>query len=153
MVYGNDLAQAARHFERALPLDPSNLVIIGDAASLLYVLGRLDEAIAVDEYVAARAPVNPVRQYNLAGRYRAAGRWDDAIASYETALRLSPDYIGAHYLKGVALMFKGEPEAALESFTREEGDEQYRVKGQALALHALGRQEEHQVRLDELIER
>ncbi len=57
--YDNDLAQAARHFERALQLDPANIDIIRDAAALLQSLGRLDEAIALDEYVTARDPVNP----------------------------------------------------------------------------------------------
>ncbi|HSM26495.1 MAG TPA: tetratricopeptide repeat protein [Thioalkalivibrio sp.] len=153
-MYGdNDLAQAARHFERALQLDPDAINIIGSAAVLLFTLGGLDEAIAIDEYVATRDPVNPNSHFNLAESYLSAGRWDEAIAAYETTLRLSPGRMGAHYAIGRTLLFKGEFEAALESFTREEGDEQYRVKGQALALYALGRQEEHQAKLNELIER
>jgi adenylate cyclase len=153
-MYGdNDLAQAARHMERALQLDPNDIRIISNAAVLLFTLGGLDEAIAIDEYVAARDPVNPNSHLNLAESYLSAGRWDEAIAVYETTLRLSPGRMGAHYAIGRTLLFKGEFEAALESFTREEGDEQYRVKGQALALYALGRQEEHQAKLNELIER
>jgi adenylate cyclase len=154
MRYDNDLAQAARHFERALQLDPADITIIGAAASLLRSLGRLDESIAIQEYVAARDPVHPIVHSNLAGSYLGAGRWDEAIAAYETTLHLSPGYLGAHYNKGEALLLKGEPEAALESFTREEGREGAgRVLGQALALYALGRQEEHQAKLNELIER
>ena len=84
--------------------------------------------------------------------YLSVSRWDDAIASLQTALRLSPERIGAHYQIGRALLGKGELEAALEEFTRE-GDEEYRVKGTALAMHALGRQEEHEAALAELIER
>jgi hypothetical protein len=52
----------------------------------------------------------------------------------------------------MALLFKGEAQAALEAFSREEGLEGLRVKGEALVLHALGRQEQHQAKLDELIE-
>lgn len=152
MIHDNDLAQAARHFERALQLDPNDIAIIGNAAVLLRILGRLDEAIAINEYFAARDPVDLIKLNNLGSSYRYAGRWDEAIASYETALRLSPGNIGAHYSIGKALLLKGEFEAALESFTREV-DEEYRVKGQAMALYALGRIEEHQAKLDELIER
>jgi hypothetical protein len=47
---------------------------------------------------------------------------------------------------------KGEPEAALDPIAQE-GFEALRVQGQALALYALGRREEHQAKLDELIER
>ncbi|MEO0972612.1 MAG: hypothetical protein AAFX85_05910 [Pseudomonadota bacterium] len=35
----------------------------------------------------------------------------------------------------------------------EEGDEQYHVKGQALALHALGRKADYEAKMVELIER
>jgi tetratricopeptide (TPR) repeat protein len=154
MKYDNDLAQAARHLERALQLDPNDIAIIGNAAGLLFTLGRLDESIAIGEYVAARDPVDPVSHFNLGLGYHFAGRWDEAIASYETVLRLSPGSLFAHYYKGTALLLKGEPEAALESFTREEGREGAgRAQGQAIALYALGRQEEHQAKLSELTER
>jgi len=154
MMHENDLAQAARHFERALQLDPNDINIIGNAAVLLFTLGRLDESIAIGEYVAARDPVNPISYSNLGLVYHFAGRWDEAIAACETALRLSPARIGVHFVKGTVLLSKGEPEAALESFTREEGFEGAgRVLGQALALYALGRQEEHQAKLNELTER
>jgi TolB-like protein/lipoprotein NlpI len=153
MGYDNDLAQAARHFDRALQLDPNNIYIISNASGPLFNLGRVDECIAIREYVAARDPVNPSAHFNLAMTYRSAGRWDEAIASYETGLRLSPGAVGAHdYFMGEALLFKDEAEAALEAF-EQESDERYRVKGQAIALYALGSQEEHQAKLDELIER
>jgi len=154
VMHDNDLAQAARHMERALQLDPNDRDIIGNAAALLAALGRLEEAIAIIEYFAARDPVNRRTRSSLGWGYLNAGRWDEAIASYESALRLSPGTIGAHYSKGMALLLKGDFEAALESFTREEGYEgAARVHGQALALYALGRQEEHQAKLNELIER
>ena len=153
MAYDNDLAQAARHLERALQLDPADTDIIRTAATLLWSLGRLDEAIALNEYASARDPVDPLGHSTLGLSYLLAGQWDDAIASLETTLRLSPGRIGAHYLIGLALLFKGEAEAALESFRREEGSEVWQVKGQALALYALGRKEEYRAKLDELIER
>ena len=78
--------------------------------------------------------------------YVRAGRWDDSIASHRPALRLSPDRIGAHYGIGTAPLMKGEPQAALEEFARE-GDEEWRVKGTAMALHGLGRRQEHEATL------
>ncbi len=146
----NDQPTAVRHYERALALDGSNLTIVNHAARLLAYLGRLDEAIALMEYINARDPVNPVAQVALGFNYKYAGRWDEAIAAFQTALRLSPDYIGAQYGFGTALLFKGEPGAALEAF-KQESDEQYRIKGMALALHALGRQAEYEQALSELI--
>jgi TolB-like protein len=153
MYHDTDLAASARHFERALQLAPSDTVNISGAALMLDSLGRVDEATAINQFLTTRDPLVPIFHASLADNYYYVNRWDDAIASSETALRLSPDYIGAHYQIGTVLLFKGDVEAALASFNREEGDEEWRVKGQTLALHALGRQQEHQARLDELIER
>jgi TolB-like protein len=148
----NDLTQAARHFERALQLDPGNPDIISRAATLMRVLGRLaeTESIALYEYLVVRDPVNPAHHYNQAVTFLQAGRWDDAIAAAETALRLSADMINAHYFIGTALLMKRDAVGALEAFSKE-GDEEYRVKGEALALYALGRQQEYARKLDELI--
>jgi adenylate cyclase len=152
MIYDNDLVQAARHYERALALDPADTVIIANAATLLRNLGRLDESITLNEYATARDPVDPAGHSNLGNAYLWAGRWDEAFASFQTALRLSPGRIGAHYHIGLALLLKGETEAALAEFSLE-GDEDYRTKGTALALYALGRQGEYQAKLAEVIER
>ena len=152
MVYDADLAQAARHYERALQLDPSNLVIMANGASLLLYLGRLEEAIAAYEYFAARDPVDPARHANLAWNYFTAGRWDEAIASIDTTLRLSPGYIGAHFLKGEALLLKGEPEAALADI-QAESFAVFRLVGLAQIYHALGRTADSDAALAELIEK
>ena len=119
MIYDNDLALAARHLERALELAPTNLAIIGTAATLLSNLGRLDESIVLDEYVNARDPINPTGYGNLGKGYLSAGRWDAAIDAYQAALRLSPDRIGAHYYMAMALLFKGQAEEALRVMQQE----------------------------------
>ena len=151
-VHNNDLARAAPYYEQALKLDPANTYIIRRATTLLQSLNRKEEAIALQEYANVRDPVVARGHANLGYYYLHAGRWDDAIASYETALRLSPDYIGAHYFIGVALLYKGDAQSALEAFNLEKDDE-YRVKGTALAQYDLGRLEEYRAKLDELIER
>ena len=151
MLFQNDLAQAARHYQRALELAPTNARIIGDAASLLKSLGRLDECIKFDEYVVARDPVNAVGHFNLGGSYLYAGRWDDALAAWQTALRLSPNRIGAHYQIGIVRLFKAETEAALASF-EQEPLEVLKLLGRAMAQHALGDVEASNRALTELID-
>jgi len=145
-----DLAAAARHLERALELGPENLSVIGAAAILAKSLGRLDKAIALEEYAVARNPVSAKGYANLGDTYRLMGHLDEALASYRTALTLSPGMYGVQYQIGLALLFKGEPEAALAEFVLE-GEDEYRVKGTALALYALGRQTEYEIKLQELI--
>jgi len=148
--YENDLASAAQHFQRAMELEPGNPDIINDAAVLARYLDRLDEAVALQEFAIDRDPLTPTGYARLGINYLWAGRLDDAIASLRTALSLSPEFIGAQYNIGMALLLKGDPEAALRAFQKEEGDEEYLVKGRALAFHALGREDEYKEALEEL---
>ena len=149
--FNNDMVKATEYLGRALALDPSDLAIVSNAAVAALTLGRFDQATALLEYTSTRDPVNPVRHNNLGHIYYLSGRLEDALESFRTLQRLSPDYFALEYRMGLALLLKGEAEAALASFSAEEDDE-YRVKGSALALYALGRQEEHEARLQELIE-
>src|SRR6202007_2410801 len=58
-MYGDsDFAAAAQHSQRALALDPSDLEVLRNSAALLQSLGRLDEALALEEAVVRRDPVN-----------------------------------------------------------------------------------------------
>ncbi|PYK91277.1 MAG: hypothetical protein DME40_06960, partial [Verrucomicrobia bacterium] len=90
-MYGdNDLAGAALHLERALALDPADLSVLTTSATLLQSLGRLDEALALEDAAVRRDPVNVTALFNLGYHQRMAGRLDAAIASFRTVLSLSP---------------------------------------------------------------
>jgi len=104
------------------------------------------------EYVAARDPVNSEGFSDLGRSYRVAGQLDKAIVAYRTALTLNPGRLGAHNGIGEALLLKGEPEAALAEYVQEP-DEEWRVKGKALAMFAMGRQTEFESAFAELRER
>jgi len=153
MTYDGDLAAAARHYEHALALEPTNPDIIRNTACCLAAaLGRLDTAIAAGEYVTARDPLNPRGYVMLARGYLYAGRLDEAIASLRTALRLRPDYAGAQSMIGDALLLKGEPAAALAAI-QTEPSELWRRIGLPMVYHALGRKAESDAALDELIQK
>jgi TolB-like protein/Flp pilus assembly protein TadD len=151
LLYDGDLAAASRHLERALALDPTNPDIIGRAAILALDLGRLDEAITLQEYVVARDPVNPTAYYWLGRTHLWAGRLDEAIASLRTVLTLSPEFRAAQYFSGAALLSNGEPEAALTTM-QQESSESWRLIGLVMAYHALGQAAESDAALAELIE-
>jgi TolB-like protein/Tfp pilus assembly protein PilF len=151
MYYDGDLAAAARHIERALELDPTNTDIIADAAFQARNLGRLEEAISLQEYVVARDPMNPNGHSRLGLFYRWAGRLDESVASLSTALSLSPGRLGTQGLIGGVLLLKGEPEAALEAM-QQESAEAWRMIGLPMAYHALGQAAESDAALAELIE-
>ncbi|HET7778575.1 MAG TPA: tetratricopeptide repeat protein, partial [Rudaea sp.] len=106
MYVDNDLAGAARHFERELALDPTNLDVLRNTSTLLYVIGRLDEAVTLSEAVLRHDPVNVTALSNLAYEQRMAGRYDDAIALFRTVLSLVPGRGGGHSNLEVALLLK-----------------------------------------------
>jgi len=149
--YDNDLAAAARHVERALELDPTNPDILGRAARLARSLGRLDESVALREYVVAHDPVSAGAHSDRGYSYWAAGRLDESIASYGTTLSLSPGSSWTHYAIGTALLSKGEPEEALQTMQQETSVE-WRLIGLAMAYHALGQATESDAALAELLD-
>ena len=112
-------------------------------------IGRTDQAIAFDEFAVARDPVNSRAQSNLGFDYMSAGRMDDAIARWRTALALSPGFIGASYSIGAARDCRASRKPP---WLRRSGDsEVWRRIGLPMAYFALGRHAESDAALAELI--
>ena len=150
-MYGdNDLADAALHLERALALYPADLSVLTTSATLLQSLGRLDEALALEEAAVRRDPVNVTALFNLGYHQRMAGRLDAAIASFRTVLSLSPSNGGAHCQLGIALLLKGDAKGALAEI-EQETSEIYKMIGLPMAYHALGRKADSDAALAALI--
>jgi tetratricopeptide (TPR) repeat protein len=150
-MYGDhDLAGAAHHFKRALALDPVDPDVLRDSAPLLQFLGRLDEALALDEAVVRLDPVNVFGLLNLTFHQRMAGRLDAAIASGRTVLSLAPGRRGAHFLIGSALLLKGDAKNALAEF-EQETIKNLKVMGLPMGYHALGRKADSDAALAALI--
>lgn len=137
LLFDGNLPLAARHYQKALQLAPTNVSAIGDAATLLQSLGRMEESVALDEYVVARDPVNPVGHFNLGAGYLNAGRYAEAIAALETALQFSPRRIGGNYLLGKALLLNGDTDQVLAIMEQESLDV-LRLLGQVIGHHAEG---------------
>ena len=152
MSFDGDLATAAQHYKRGLELDPTNLEVLSRATGFLQTLGRLDESIAIHEYLTAHDPANPNMHTDLGVLYYSAGRWDQAIASLRTALTLNKGLDFAHFQIGAALLGKSDTTGALVEMQAEPA-EMWRLNGLALAYHALGRKAESDAALATLIAR
>jgi tetratricopeptide (TPR) repeat protein len=146
----NDLAGAAEHFKRALVLDPADVNVLTTSATLLVSLGRLDEALALQEVQVRRDPVNVTALNNLGNLQRNAGRFDAAIASFRTVLSLAPGRGGAHASLGDVLLLKGDPQGALSEI-EQETSEVWKMIGLPMAYHALGRKADSDAALAALI--
>jgi adenylate cyclase len=149
-AYNNDFVNAAKHFERALALDPNDLNVLSDTALFLQNLGRLQEALALREAIVRRDPVNVKLLFSLGNVRRLTGQFDAAIASYRSALSLSPGRGMAHYYICEAILLKGDATAALAEIEQEKS-EVWRLIGLPMAYHALGRKTESDAALATLI--
>ena len=102
------------------------------------------------ESIAARDPLNSTSHYDLGVLYLYGGRAQDGIASLHRALALNPEHGAAHAVTGIAFLTEGQPEAALREF-EQESDAGWRLIGLPMAYHALGRRQESDAALAELI--
>ena len=150
-MFDGDLAAASRNYSLALALDPGNPSIIGNAAVTAEALGRLDDAIRMKEYLVRVAPESSIASNNLALAYYYDGQLERAEEAIRNTILLSPDYIGANYRLGKILLFQDRFDEALAAFG-DEPDEEYRLKGRAMALFALERREEADALMQQLVD-
>ena len=148
----NDLAAAARYYQRALELDPTHDDVLRGTAVLLASLNRTKEAMAFNEFAVDRDPVNPISYGNLGFGYLLEARWDDAIAACRKALSLSPEFIAGRFCVGEALLYRGDAELAAAEFA-EEPLESLKLIGLTMAYHALDDVEKSDAAMADLINR
>jgi len=111
-----DPATAARYFEMAVMLEPSNYNIVITAAGFLAFIGQLERANEMARYLVSRDPAWPFG-HGFLGQVTLDP--DAAIESFKAALRLDSQFEGANGGIGWAHIEKGEYEAALQAFERE----------------------------------
>ena len=150
MSLTGDLASAAKNFEKAISLAPGDAGILINAGALAQRLGRFELAVTLGEAGLARDPVSVAGHYNLASAYSGAGRPRDAIAAYETVLRLLPGFTGAQSNLGLALLEDGKKDAALTAVLKEP-EEVFRLIDLPIVYHALSRHAESDAILAKLI--
>ena len=150
-MYGdNDLAGAAEHFERALALDPADLDVLRNSAALLQSLGRLDEALALEEAVVRRDPVNVTALFNLGYHQRMAGRLDAAIASFRTVLSLARAGAARTPTSALRCCSRAMRRARWRRSSRRRA-RSAKMIGLPMAYHALGRKADSDAALAALI--
>ncbi len=147
----DDLVAAARLFEDANTLDPSNLDALLGLATLASETGKSDLAIRIFEYLTERDPLNLWVHWNLGWTYLEAGRNDDALRSHAIAISLNGDAESGRWKSGLVKLVAGDPTGAIADFKLERHIP-YRLHGMVLALHDLGRAEESAAALRELLE-
>jgi len=149
-MLNNDFVSAAKHFERALALDPNDLDVLGNVALFLQSLGRLHEALTLEEAIVRRDPVNVTALFSLGHIQQFSGLFDAAIASQRSVLNLSPGRVSSHSNICMVMLLKGDAPAALAEIEQEKS-EVYRAIGLPMVYYALGRKTESDAALATLI--
>ena len=110
------LEQAATLYSKILEADPRH----ADANHLLGViafqLGRNEVAVELIGMAIAANRSNPAFHSNLGNALNGMGCQDDALAAYDTALRLRSDYADAHYNRGNVLQDMARLDDALAAY-------------------------------------
>jgi eukaryotic-like serine/threonine-protein kinase len=139
-------------FERALEVSPANPEAHrGYARHLLAPLGALDEGISHLRKAIEIDPLSPRAWSNLGALSTFRGDLDEAKTALNRSLEIAPDQMYAHGVLGIVLLLEGRPAEALEVFERST-EEEFRLRGSALAHYDLGDDASSRRDLDRLIE-
>jgi serine/threonine protein kinase/Flp pilus assembly protein TadD len=94
---------ALQQFRRAVALAPDYGYAWADLGTCLMEMKRYDEAFDALERASVLVD-DVITWFHLAKVSAALGRWDEALASVDEALRLEPEHEQAWFAKGVALL-------------------------------------------------
>lgn len=111
------LSEAENLYRQILQVKPNH----PDALHLSGVIAQQSGNVALAEQLIAKAiRVKPSAEmyYNLGLALQGQGKLVEALASYQKALALKPDYADAHYNSGNALKEQGKLDAAARSYQR-----------------------------------
>jgi TolB-like protein/Tfp pilus assembly protein PilF len=139
-IVGSNFEKAARLYERATEIDPSNFYTVRGSALLAEELGNTELAMALYRYLVERDPMTIWNYNNLGWAQFVAGQYDEALRQFEMAASLG----GSEYIywdMGVVRLFQGDPAAALNLF-KQLPEDWYRHYAMSFALHDLDRKHE-----------
>jgi len=147
-----DWAGADASFQRAIVLEPDNPEGVRLAAFSAGFLGRFDEALKLGRRAVDLDPLNADSWEELGEIEFLAGQLDEATATSKKALELKPDVWPGPIQLSQIYVQQGRPKDALPEIERVRY-EPSRAFLYAITYHALGREEESEAALSELIEK
>jgi tetratricopeptide (TPR) repeat protein len=115
LYFDDDFRAAARHFRRALELDPNEPEALGFQSIVLKILDRTDEAVETAHAATAQAPDAPAAWNGLGDVLIAAGRDAEAVDALKKAISIKSGYGPALERLELAYYRIGEHDRALET--------------------------------------
>jgi TolB-like protein/DNA-binding winged helix-turn-helix (wHTH) protein/Flp pilus assembly protein TadD len=126
---------------KAASLEPGSVEVLRMRSYLSRILGNLDQAIKLYQQAVALDPLRVDSYSGLGYLLYAAGRFDEAQAALQKAQDLNPQATYVHLTLDKILIAEGKPQQALVEIEKEP-IEWGKFTGQALAYHALGREQD-----------
>jgi len=135
---------------KAAELEPGSASILRYRSFLCESFGQLNEAIDLEEQSIALDPLFASAQSYLAFLLYSAGEYTKSEAALEKALELNPQKTWDHFTRGEILLAQGHAPEALAEMEREPSAS-WRLTGEALVNHDLGRRHDSDAALSQLI--
>src|SRR5215510_3204139 len=135
---------------RAAQLEPGSVEVFGRRSYLSRLMGNLDQAIHFGEQAVALDPLRTDSHSTLGYMLYAANRRDEARTALQKALDLNPQAGFVHLTLSKILLAEGKPQQALAEIDKETLD-WAKLTGQALTYHSLGREQESEAAVRDLI--
>ena len=135
---------------RAGRLEPGSAEVLRCRAHLARVLGRVDEAIELYKHAIALDPLKANFYLALGYELYIGGRYEEARDALQRAQDLNPQLSSLHLTRGQILLSEGHLQEARAEMENETGEWE-KLTGEPLAYYALGRREESDGALKQLI--
>jgi serine/threonine protein kinase len=148
--YDWDWAGADSAYQKALTLENGNAEIVERAASVAATLNRFEQALVLSRKAVDLDPLRASAYHVLAFNAWWAGQFDEAEASVRKGLELDPEFPWFHTLLGRVYLARSRPQDALVE-AEHDTSPGFRLQGLALAYFALGRKQESDRALAELV--
>ena len=103
MAQKSDYKKAIEYYNKALELEPDNIITHGRLGLALATVNRIDEAIEHCRIVLRASPDDIEMHCNVGILLERQGKTDEAIKAYRRALTINPEYTKAQQLLKAAL--------------------------------------------------
>jgi len=115
-LISNQTDLARENLEKALNVEPQNLLVRSNLVKLLVELGQMDEALAYVRDVVKLMPENRAALEALFGLYSRQGKWAAALKTAQQIKAGFPNDAAGYYLTGLALQAKKRFEESIKQF-------------------------------------
>lgn len=113
-----DIAEAIAEFRAAIAVDDRSVHAHRNLGNMLYDRGDRAEGLAHLERAVALAPAEPEALYDIATLLLQEQKFRAAETRFKAALKIRPDWAGAHNNLGIAIASQGRVAEALPHFER-----------------------------------